>query len=81
MVLYYYLDSFKYVSLIIGFTDTFISIVISITVFFFILSNFVLSYLWETYTYKECLYFVLSIMFTANALILMSSFYKILFVI
>ena len=72
MILYYCLDNFKYVSLIIGFNDTLTSFILSITTIFYIFANFLLSYLWQKYDFKICIYIVLVVEFIILSLILLS---------
>ena len=55
--------------------DTLISVVLSITAFFFILSNFIVSYLWQKYNYKVCLYTVLFLEFIIFIMIFFSKYY------
>ena len=56
MIDYYCLDSYKYVGFIIGISDKTLSYAYSVSSFFYISSNYVLSYIWERYSFYFTMY-------------------------
>ena len=57
IISYFCIDNFKYVSLVIGFSDGFSSFIYSMTCTCYILSNFFLAKIWENYSFMTCVFF------------------------
>ena len=76
MIDYYCLDSYKYVGLIIGISDKTLSYAYSVSSFFYILSNYVLSYIWENYSFELVMYVFTFSQFLQIFCILVSKIYK-----
>lgn len=58
-IAYYCLDNFKYVGMVIGYSDRITSFVYSLTCAFYILSSFFLAYIWENFSFIICIFFYL----------------------
>ena len=59
IIAYYCLDNFKYISLVIGYSDGLSSFIYSMTCVFYILSSFFLAYIWENFSFFVCIFFYL----------------------